>query len=272
LSIFKRTEAAPAPPKSLTFQKEPQTLYFCKDPAPPVVPPPAAPAPVATVLPPAPAPLPRPAPPASDFVPATPVPIAATPRPTPPAAGDLQLTAMQQPPMDLGGIGPAEPSSEEVVQLEPPGPQRLFRLESERALMERMRQRALQERGERIDFPEEPDVSKGERWQARAYPPTEVVEPNYVCYNRLYFEERNAERYGWDLGFVQPFVSAGYFFADLALLPYHMGTDPCRKFDCNTGYCLPGDPVPYVLYPPGLSVTGAVAEGATWVGIAALFP
>jgi hypothetical protein len=100
----------------------------------------------------------------------------------------------------------------------------------------------------------------------------EVVEPCYTAYGRLYFEERNSERYGWDLGFVQPFVSAGYFFKDVLLLPYHMGTDPFRHYDANTGYCLPGDPIPYVLYPPGLSATGLVAEGATWVGISALFP
>ena len=44
------------------------------------------------------------------------------------------------------------------------------------------------------------------------------VEPNYVCYNRLYFEQINAERYGWDLGFVAPFISAGEFFKDVVLL------------------------------------------------------
>jgi hypothetical protein len=184
---------------------------------------------------------------------------------------------MQQPAVPMGTLPTAAgtPSDEAyTVQLEPPGAQRLFRLESERSLQERMRQEALQRpQPERIQFPEEPDVSDGQKWADRAYPPVnEVVEAAYVCYNRLYFEELNSERFGWDLGFVQPFVSAGYFFKDLALLPYHMGTDPCRCYDCSAGYCLPGSPVPYAIYPPGLSVTGAVAEGATWVGIAALFP
>src|SRR5262249_19306242 len=37
------------------------------------------------------------------------------------------------------------------------------------------------------------------------------VEPNFVCHRRLYFEEKNAERQGWELGPLQPFVSTAYF-------------------------------------------------------------
>jgi hypothetical protein len=206
----------------------------------------------------------------STFVPAQPVPLV-------PPSGIQQTTMMQD------KVKAADPRGQDLtdqqsdaynVQLEPPGPHRLFRLESERSLQERMRQEALQRPNpERINFPDEPDVSRGETWKPREFPPvTEVAEACYLCYNRLWFEERNSERYGWDLGFIQPFISAGAFYADLALLPYHWGTDPCRCYDCNTGYCLPGDPVPYVLYPPGLSVKGLVAEGVAWVGIAALFP
>jgi hypothetical protein len=170
-------------------------------------------------------------------------------------------------PSEGSGGGGYEP------QLQPPGPHRLFRLESERSLFERMRQEALTTDARRIEFPEEPDIGRGLTWEGRHYPPmAEVVEPCYVCYRRLYFEDLNSERYGWDLGFIQPFVSAGLFFKDLAMLPYHAAIDPCRCYECNSGYCLPGDPVPYALYPPGLSVTGLVAEGAAWVGIAALFP
>ena len=39
-------------------------------------------------------------------------------------------------------------------------------------------------------------------------------------------------------------------FADVVLLPYHWGTDPCNCTECNRGYCLPGDPVPFLVYPP----------------------
>lgn len=260
-SFGRNTEATPA--------KEPKTLYFTKEAATPLPPP---------VVGTAPAPTSTPAPFQTRFVPATPVPIAKDPvLPAPAFNNGIQRTMMQQPIIPPGTVpGPTGTPSDEAysVQLEPPGNQRLFRLESERSLQERMRQEALgRPQPERIDFPVEPDIGEGLTYAGRTWRPMqEVVEAAYTCYGRLYFEERNAERFGWDLGPIQPFVSAGYFFFDLVALPYHMGTDPCRCYDCNSGYCLPGDPVPYVLYPPGLSVTGAVAEGVTWVGIAALFP
>ncbi len=224
---------------TLNFHKEPKTLTFTKDAEP------------------------------STFVPAAPVPL------TPPSA-PIRRTAMQQPAPKLGDMRAADTGDqgEYSVQLEPPGPQRLFRLESERSLQERMRQEALQRPNpERINFPEEPDVSGGRPWQLRAFAPShEVVEPCYLCYGKLFFEERNSERFGWDLGWIQPFVSAANFYKDVALLAYHWGSDPCGCSDCDSGYCLPGDPVPYVLYPPGLSVKGLVAEGAAWVGLAAICP
>src|SRR5438445_363990 len=55
-----------------------------------------------------------------------------------------------------------------------------------------------------------------------------TAEPAYVCYKRLWFEQRNSERYAWDFGVLQPFLSTGVFYTDLALLPLHWLTDPCR--------------------------------------------
>jgi hypothetical protein len=179
-----------------------------------------------------------------------------------------------------GGVAPLlegktvlEELPEYQIQLEPPGPERLFRLESEQTLQERMRQEARQRPTlERIAFPDEPILSTS-AYTARAFPPAqECVEPNYVCYRRLFFEDINSERYGWDLGFIQPFVSAGEFFFDVAALPYHCGTAPCRKYECSAGYCLPGDPVPYLLYPPELSLTGTIFEAGTIVALFAIFP
>jgi hypothetical protein len=125
---------------------------------------------------------------------------------------------------------------------------------------------------DRIEFPKEPDLTR-EPYPGRFWPKfDEVVEPAYVCHRRLYFEELNAERYGWDFGIFQPFLSAGYFYWDVATMPYHAFTAPCRKFDCSASKCLPGDPVPYLIYPPDLSVTGTVAQGATIAALIAIFP
>jgi hypothetical protein len=156
--------------------------------------------------------------------------------------------------------------------LEPPGADRLFRLEAEPRLKERIRQESrVPGAVERIIFPEEKVTT--EAYRPRAFPPAqEVADPYYVCYGRLYFEQINSERYGWDLGPLQPLISAGMFYWDVLTLPYHMGTEPCRCYECNAGYCLPGDPVPYLIYPPQLSLTGAAAEAAAVTGVAFAFP
>jgi hypothetical protein len=158
---------------------------------------------------------------------------------------------------------------------EAPGPQRVFRLDSEAQLQERWRQQARDlPVPERIQFPDESVAVVGQGpYQGRHFPQRDMlVEPSYVCYGRLFFEDVNSERYGWDLGFFQPFWSAGIFYWQLATLSYHIGAEPCRWHDCSSGYCLPGDPVPYLIYPPQLSVTGAAAEAATIIGLLAVFP
>ncbi len=100
---------------------------------------------------------------------------------------------------------------------------------SDDTLIERWRQ---QNRGrkpmERILVPEDPPIP-AEGYAGRNWSPMQrLVEPGYVSYGRLLFEDKNSERYGWDLGVLQPFVSAGLFYCDLVKLPYHLATDPCR--------------------------------------------
>jgi hypothetical protein len=99
-----------------------------------------------------------------------------------------------------------------------------------------------------------------------------LVEPHYVCHRRLHFEELNSERYGWEAGVFQPFLSAAYFYKDVAFFPMRAFSDPCRCYDCNSGKCLPGDPVPYLLYPPEITATGVAAQAAAVGGLAVLFP
>jgi hypothetical protein len=106
----------------------------------------------------------------------------------------------------------------------------------------------------------------------RFAPTTRLVEPAYITHHRLYFEELNSERYGWEAGPLQAFVSMGYFFKDFAMLPYNFAVRPCERFDTNYGKCLPGDPVPYLLYPTELSLTGGIAEAGTIVALFALIP
>ncbi len=204
---------------------------------------------------------------------------AQTPRPAsvPPALKidpAVQRVVMQmQAETPRGGSADPEPLGTQV-QLTPPGPERIFgRLDSEREFQERVRQEALERTPpERIAFPPEPILTT-QRFVRRVFPPiSEVIEPQYVTFSRLHFEQKNFERYGWDLGYITPFVCAGKFFWDCALFPYHVGTDPFRKFDTGAGQCLPGSPVPLVMYPPEISVTGAVLEATVIVGLFGIFP
>lgn len=207
------------------------------------------------------------------------MPSSAPPPPVPAVTTEVQtlpVAALQPRPDPAPRDRPSAPGEPGgyTIQLDPPGSERLFRLESEASLNERMRQEA-RGRGdspERITFPEEPRLSK-ERYAGRAWPKQQTfAEPFYVCHRRLYFEQKNEERYGWDLGVIQPLVSAGYFFGDLVTLPYKFGTEPCRWYECSAGQCLPGQPTPYLIYPPQPSITGFAMEAAIVGTLFAIFP
>ena len=172
-----------------------------------------------------------------------------------------------------GGTGDASTALQDI-QVEPPSFERTFGpLLSDEMLTEAIRQRQRdQKQMGRIIFPNELPLSTQPFAYRKLTPTRKLVEPNYVCHGRLFFEDLNSERYGWDLGILQPVVSAGYFYMDIATLPHHLASDPCRCYECGTGYCLPGDPVPYLIYPPGLSLKGGIAETAAVLALIAIFP
>jgi hypothetical protein len=212
---------------------------------------------------------------------AAPAPAVELARPRPATAADeaVRTAAMQQPlpgPLPPGSGGPITPEETQAynIHIEPPGPEAVFgHLESEYSFFQRLRQedRASSPPGVSI-FPREPILST-QRYYGRCWPQlAEVAEPNYVCYGRLMYEQKNFERGGWDLGFITPVVSALEFYGDFITMPYHRGTDICRCFECSAGYCLPGDPVPFLLYPPELSVSGALTEVAAVAAVVAIFP
>jgi hypothetical protein len=154
-----------------------------------------------------------------------------------------------------------------------PGPERLFRLESEEAFKIRMQNAANDlQRGERLEFPKAQVLAKG-HYAGRAWPESHcVTEPNYVCYQKLLFEQKNFERYGWDLGPITPALSAFTFYTDFWFVPYRLALDPFRCYECSAGYCMPGDPVPLMLYPPEMSGAGLLAEAGSILALVAIFP
>lgn len=126
----------------------------------------------------------------------------------------------------------------------------------------------------RQKFPETPQPGKpGDAYVTKAvrenYPPGRaLLEPAYVVHRKLYFEEKNAERFGWDAGIVQPVISSAYFYKDILLWPSKLASYPCERYDTSAGKCLPGYPVPYYIYPEEISLFGATVGAAAIVGTA----
>jgi len=205
------------------------------------------------------------------------------PPPTMPAAAEQQPDiprARPGAPLPRGdvrlpeeGLNPDQPAPV-TIQLEPPGLERLAQsVQSDAQLQERIRQENRERKTpERIVFPSDPvlsyDTYQGRKW----YPMRLEVAPYYVCHGRLYFQQINAERYGWDLGVLHPLISGAVFLWDFVTWPYMLAAEPCRCFEYNTGWCLPGDPVPLLLYPLQISATGFVAEVGTILTLVAVFP
>jgi hypothetical protein len=213
--------------------------------------------------------------------PPPPVPFGVPPRTNPAAAPSFsvpgQTVSRQQ---KLEGAPLAESGDTEqipritAIQLEPPGLERIAQaMQSDEQLQERIRQENRErEPMERVTFPPDPVLSR-DTYHGRKWDPMKLeVAPYYVCHGRLYFQQINAERYGWDLGVLHPVISGLAFLYDFVMLPYHIAMEPCRCFEYNTGWCLPGDQVPLMIYPFQLSATGFVAEVGTIVALVAIFP
>jgi hypothetical protein len=200
--------------------------------------------------------------------------------PEAPPPKTLQQAAYQltSPSQSLGtgsGVsGPYSTTTDDSSGLVIPGFDRVFgRLESEANLNERIRQRARDgDAKDRTIFPLEPIVSKDPYKPRTFVAHALIVEPNFVPHGHLFFEQKNFERGGWDLGILSPFASAGKFYCDFVMLPYQLANQIGRGIETSAGKCLPGDPVPLLLYPPEINMTASLAETAAIIGLIAIFP
>ena len=178
----------------------------------------------------------------------------------------------------MRGCSKADAAEEErkefQIHVDIPGLQRLSQLDSDRKLEERIRQETRERTpNEQVVFPEQPILSRQIHmgrvglWPVRQL----VVEPNFLVHRKLLFQQLNTERYGWDLGPITPLVCAGKFYTDLLTVPMAIGARPCER-DASTGYFLPGDPVPLLLYPPEITMTGSALEVGVILALVAIFP
>jgi hypothetical protein len=93
-----------------------------------------------------------------------------------------------------------------------------------------------------------------------------------LCHRPLYFEEPNVERYGYQLGCLQPVVSGAHFFATVPFVPYKMVI--CRPHDCmyTLGQYRPGDYTPFQHNRFVWDTKAAVAQVGVVVGLVFLIP
>ncbi len=143
-----------------------------------------------------------------------------------------------------------EDRSRSPTRMDTPGELRLFRVESEQDARTRIRVEARELGRYDVSFPQEPVLPATLPVPRPPRPTVALVEPAYVSYQRLMFEEKNSERYGWDLGAIGPFVSTADFYLKVFTAPIRRLVTPCWKYDASAGYCLPGDQVPYLLGVP----------------------
>lgn len=209
--------------------------------------------------------------------------IAPRPLPTPvtaPAASTSNVVQTQGkdapiPAPALPAVKPTQDLFDGYVRLETPGREKVFGArETEKELEARFSQLEKDAGREKIVFPEKPAVTTDNTPFGRNLAPQVMPrEPAYVVYRRLYFEEKNSERYGWNAGPVlQPLISTAWFANDAFFFPKHLTSYNCRRFDTNAGLCWPGDPVPYLLYPPEFTMSGTLLESALVIGMFAAIP
>lgn len=92
-----------------------------------------------------------------------------------------------------------------------------------------------------------------------------------VCYQPLYFEQREMERFGKSRGcLADSFISAGRFYATIPTLPYRMVADPPCGVECpccgTSSECL------LHKHPGELDHAGIAVEAATIAGLILLIP
>jgi hypothetical protein len=148
------------------------------------------------------------------------------------------------------GQGTARPNTDPnegtVIRIKttPPSPEELFRLETESQFRERIRNetRGLMDKFEVPDFQPPPGrpLARFRGWNLQSV----VAEPDRLCFVRLLFVPRADERYARDLGGLQPVVSTGYFYFDLAKMPFAVVSRPCSWMQCDNHGDLISAPLP----------------------------
>lgn len=88
-----------------------------------------------------------------------------------------------------------------------------------------------------------------------------------VCWQPLYFEQANLERYGNHHALIQPAVSGAHFFASTVFLPYKIASESPYCCRSGLGYDRPGNCVPAYRQRIDLNARGLVGQGLVTTGL-----
>ena len=129
--------------------------------------------------------------------------------------------------------------------------------------------------GNRKGLPEDFDrkMDEGE-YVARVAPRTVLQwEPTNLWYHPLYFEDVGLERYGHShKPWLQPFVSSGRFFGQVAMLPYQMTLHPPKAKEFALGHYQPGEWAPKKRYRIPFNEEASAVEFLWITGLVLLIP
>jgi hypothetical protein len=181
-------------------------------------------------------------------------------------------TYIAQPPAPVAPTPPMAQPTEPKLTLNLPKRDDIFRFDSDKTMAERIKRELSEQYKIAIEMPAASSFA-AKTLTPRTMPPMQVqIEPAYVVHRRLFFEHKNSERAGWDLGAAQPVASALHFYADVLLYPYRAASNPLEPYDTSAGKCLPGCPTPLLVYPPEITLFGFAVGSATIYGTQAILP
>jgi hypothetical protein len=126
--------------------------------------------------------------------------------------------------------------------------------------------------GRILDCPKEIKLAEG-TYQPQAFAPSVFAwQASNICYQPLYYEDPQLERYGHSYPFfVQPFA-IGRMTIQAAGIPYQMVIDPCWSSVYPLGYYRPGECSPKLIYQVPLNLEAALVEAGALTGVYFLFP
>jgi len=116
-------------------------------------------------------------------------------------------------------------------------------------------------------------MDKGEYTEVVAPRTVFQWEPTNLWYHPLYFEDVGLERYGHTRKpWVQPFVSTGRFFGQVAMLPYQMTLHPPKAQEFALGHYQPGEWAPKKRYQIPFNEEATTVELLWITGLILLIP